>query len=206
MAHGGSGRGLRALRGSAAAAIAVLIASTAHTLSGGDAPPFWLTFAVIVLAAPICVALVGARPARVRGLPRLAAAVIAAQLALHTAFASVGDGGPLASGRGDSAGHHHTIDLGALVSVTSPAAATMTAGHAAAAVLTFVLLAWGERLVASIARGIRELLRRAVPYLPPRPVDLLPAAARPAPHLRSFLVHCARRRGPPRPSALALTA
>ena len=44
-------------------------------MPGGDAPPFWLTFAVIVLAAPICVALVGARPARVRGLPRLAAAV-----------------------------------------------------------------------------------------------------------------------------------
>ncbi|MBN9178368.1 MAG: hypothetical protein J0I43_13520 [Microbacterium sp.] len=201
MAHGESGRALRALRGCAAAAIAVLIASTAHTLSGGEAPPFWLALAVTILAAPVCVALIGPRPGRARGLPRLGAAVVAAQLALHGAFAAVGDGAPSLA----SAGHHHAIDLGALVAGGQSVAAGMTLGHALAAVLTFVVLAWGERLVAIVARGIRQLLRRTLPALRPHRA-VITSTGHVAPHLTSRLVHCASRRGPPQRLALALTA
>ena len=204
MTHGGSGRGLRALRGSAAAAVAVLIASTAHTLSGGEAPPLWLALAVMILAAPVCVALIGSHADRAGGLPRLGLAVAAAQLTLHTAFAAVGDQAPGVT----RAGHHHTIDLGALVAGDEPAAtvtATMIVGHAVAAVFTFVVLAWGERLAAVIARGIRRLLRRALPALRARTAAVAPTGHR-APHLTSRLVHCTRRRGPPLRDALPCTA
>ncbi len=200
MAYGGSGRGLRALRGSAAAAIAVLIASTAHTLSGGDAPPFWLTFAVTILAAPVCVALVGSHTRRTHALPRLGLAVAVAQLALHTAFAAVGGQGPA----GARAGHHHAIDLSALVTGGEPGAtvtATMLAGHVVAALFTFVALAWGERLAAVIARGVRRLLSRTAPTHRARSATVPPTGHR-APHLTSRLVHCARRRGPPLRHAL----
>lgn len=195
MAHGGSGRGLRALRGSAAAAIAVLIASTAHTLSGGDAPPFWLVIAVTILAAPVCVALVGSHTRRTHALPRLGLAVAVAQLALHTAFAAVGGQGPA----GARTAHHHSIDLGALVAGGEPATSvttTMLAGHVVAALFTFVALAWGERLAAVIARGVRRLLSRTAPTHRARSATVPPTGHR-APHLTSHLVHCARRRGPP---------
>ena len=41
-AHARASRGARADRGTVAAGTAVLIAGTAHTLSGGGAPPAWL--------------------------------------------------------------------------------------------------------------------------------------------------------------------
>lgn len=179
-------RGTRALRGTVAAAVAVLLASTAHTLSGGDAPPFWLVLAVTVLAAPLCVALVGRR----RNVTRTAASVVVAQVALHAAFAAVGSAAPTAL----HGAHHHTLVL--LDPTVDPAAATMTLGHAVAAVVTIVLLAWGERMLAAIARGIRRLLRLAPPSAPRTTVrpatPVMPSRATPA-----VCAHSVSRRGPP---------
>ncbi len=193
-------RRLRALRGTAAAAVAVLFASTAHTLSGGDAPPFWLIVGVTILAAPLCVALVGRR----RTLIGLGGAVVLAQLALHTACAAVGTASPAAGAVG---GHHPLMTrVGAVADAATamdPAATTMTLGHAVAALVTFVVLAWGEAAAAAIARGIRHVLRHvpvrtaAHPIAPVR-VDAAPVHAPAAPFLA-----CVTRRGPPAQSALA---
>lgn len=181
----------RALRGSTAATTAVLLASTAHTLAGGDAPPPWLVVAAMILAAPLCVALVGRR----LDLPRLSAAVVAAQAILHAAFAAVGTAAPA----GDVAtAHHH--DFASLSSIAvDPAASTMTLGHAIAAVVTIAALAGGERLLATIAHGIRILLRPAAPLpTPPARPRALPAAFLDATAgAVARLAHSVGRRGPP---------
>ena len=49
-----------------AASVAVVVSATAHTLSGGGAPPAWLLVAVALLATPVAVALVGDRPRPLR--------------------------------------------------------------------------------------------------------------------------------------------
>lgn len=193
-------RRLRALRGTVAAAVAVLFASTAHTLSGGHAPPAWLVVAIVVLAAPLCVGLIGRR----RTLPRLAATIGAAQLALHGAFAAIGDAAP-AGGLGHAAHHHTPLALDAST-FADPAAATMTVGHAIAALATLVVLAWGEHLMVAIARGIRRLLRLPVAPMLPSPHAPLPSAPATAPHAAAVFLDCLSRRGPPTRPASALTA
>lgn len=175
----------RVIRGSAAALIATVIASTAHTLSGGGAPPVWLLLAVTALASPIAVALIGSRPS----LPRLAATVALAQIMLHTAFAAVGTDAPA-----QLSGHAHgLVPLGE--AVASPATG-MTAGHVAAAVVTTLLLATGERMLAALGRGIRRLLR-----LPATRALALRAPGRPAPVVRrvhaALILTSVSRRGPP---------
>lgn len=190
---------MRAGRGTAGAAVATTVAATAHTLSGGQAPPAWLLLAVIALAAPLAVALTGRRPA----LWRTSAVVAASQLLLHFAFATVGTAAP-AGGHG---GHVHgaAIILGEAPASTAAGLGTalfaldplMIAGHALAAVVTIALVTRGERALATIAAGLRRLAARvdvAVPLLPavPRPV----APARPTPAAAVFLVTLSRR-GPP---------
>lgn len=153
-------RRVRALRGSAAATVATTVASTGHTIGGGDAPPLWLLLAVAVLASPLAVALVGRR----RSLPRLAAAIAAAQVALHASFAAVG-----ASVLETAGGHVHmstpTLGTGPVATMTH-LSADMLGGHIAAALVTIAALAYGERLLLMIAHGIRRLLARTGEVVP----------------------------------------
>ncbi|WP_255266105.1 hypothetical protein [Microbacterium hominis] len=185
-------RRLRALRGTAAAAIATTLASTGHTFGGGAAPSLWLLVAVTVLAAPLAVAMVGRR----RSLPRLAAAIATAQIALHTAFAVVGGAAPVTP-----AGHEHVMPGVAIGVATTHAGGHLTAamliGHLVAALVTIALVAYGERLLAMIARGVRRLLARTGVTAPgPRPrAHAAPTDRRIA--LPLFLLSALRRRGPP---------
>lgn len=198
-AAGGRGpRGLRVLRGSAAAAVAVVLAATAHTLSGGEPPPAWLVVAVTILAAPPCTFLVGRR----RSLAGLAAAVAAAQLALHGAFAAVGAASPAAGMTPDGAHHHGALLLPALAAL-DPAATTMGAGHAFAAVATLAVLSWGESLLVTVARGIRRLLAPTATPALPRPLETRTVflSRRGA---ASALLHVVTRRGPPTRLATAV--
>lgn len=181
-------RRARAVRGCAAAAVAVVLAATAHTLSGGGAPPWWLLVAVTLLASPLAVALVGRAPA----LWRTSAVVAVSQALLHTAFAAVGADAPAAGVR-----HVHggaLLGIGSAGVVLDPG---MIAGHALAALITTVLLVWGERMLRGIGRGLRRLLRLlpahapGSPSAPPRAVPVaLPTL--PRVHLASL-----SRRGPP---------
>ncbi|WP_448257784.1 hypothetical protein [Microbacterium aurum] len=184
-------RRARALRGFAAASVAVVVSATAHTLSGGGAPPAWLLVAVALLATPVAVALVGDRPRPLR----LGAAVALAQAALHLAFAAVGTAAPVA------AGHVHggtALGAGPVAQAhVMHAPSGMMLGHAIAAVVTVVLLARGERMLAALARGIRRLLPRpAAPTLVPRAPRVRTLAPLPVtvPALPPFSLS---RRGPP---------
>lgn len=179
---------MRAVRGCTAAAVAVVIAATAHTLSGGGAPPLWLLVAVTALAAPIAVALAGPAPA----LWRTGAVVAVSQALLHTAFAAIGSTAPLAAARHD----HGTVAL-IVESGGVTVDAEMVAGHALAALVTTVLLAWGERMLRGLARGVSRRLRlltghtATVPAAPPRAVPAtLPAVPR-------IQIASLSRRGPP---------
>ena len=193
----------RALRGTVAATVATLVAATAHTLAGGGAPPWWMLLALTLLTSPVAVWLIGRRPS----VRRTAAAVVVAQLALHVAFAAVGTGGPIAAsqvptGSGHAAGH--TGSAAVQASLGSPLAAAghlhldpgMIAAHLVAAAATVLLLAHGERLVRAIAGGLRRVLRRALPALPPPTVPATRADEPLAPVAAVFLSVLSRR-GPP---------
>ncbi len=183
------------MRAGVASAIAVLAASTAHTLSGGSAPPAWLMLAVALLAWPIALVLIGRGPS----LPRTAATISAAQVLLHGAFAVVGTAAPTGGTGLAHAGHvHGVMALPGLMTGGVPLDAAMIAGHVVAAAVTTLLVTYGERLLRALADGVR----RALPALP-GPV-LAPVAA-PAsvgwtvPALPSRVTLSGlSRRGPPR--------
>jgi hypothetical protein len=57
-------RASRAVRGTALAAVATLLAAVAHTLGGGAAPSPLFCGVLLVFAAPLAIALAGARISR----------------------------------------------------------------------------------------------------------------------------------------------
>ena len=183
----------RALRGGAAASAATILAATSHTLAGGGAPAWWLILGVIALSTPLAVWLVGRRPS----LGGTTAAILTAQLVLHTAFATVGSASPQLA----SSAHHGTTAM-------APGPITghlhldggMIAAHLIAAAATIFLVARGERLVVALARGVRRLLERAaaVPVLSSSsPLVIAAVAATPTP--RAAFLSVWSRRGPPAP-------
>lgn len=188
-------RQLRLLRGASASTVATMIAALSHTFGGGSLPHPLLMLAVSVLLTPLAALLVGAR---VR-LPGLAAAVTATQVVFHGVFELVGGITPSGLALG---GHHHgTVVIDAAPGVADPSLLNsspgMLAAHAAAAVLTALLLWRGELLVRTIARWVRALLRR------PQPVPSLGGStrvpvSRMVPRAATRLLDgCAWRRGPP---------
>lgn len=191
-----SPRQLRTLRGVSAAAVATLVAATAHTLAGGGAPPPAFVASVIVLAAPLAVLLVG----RKLSLPRVTAIVLAAQALFHTAFGVISSV-PLPAG--GTTGHHHAP---APLALSEPTEATtallpqavMLIAHLLAAVVTVLALHRGEHLLRALARGVGRVLQRAAVHPPtewPRPA--LPAVA-PAHPIALITRFCGvTRRGPP---------
>jgi hypothetical protein len=193
----------RALRGSVAAVVATLVAATAHTLAGGGAPPWWMLLSLALLTSPVAVWLIGRRPT-IRG---TAAAVVAAQLALHVAFAAVGAGDPASASPtdaapGHSAGHSGSSAAAAALGRSLAAAghlhldAGMILAHIVAALVTVLLLTHGERLVRAIAGGIRRVLSRARPVLPP-PAVPVPRFDGPLAVVAAVFLSALSRRGPP---------
>ncbi|WP_243076837.1 hypothetical protein [Microbacterium sp. SS28] len=186
-------RQLRTLRGISAAGVATVVASTAHTLAGGGAPSAALVAVVILLAAPVAVALAG----RTLALWRLALTVLASQLVFHVAFA-LSAGATGAAGAAAAHAHH-----GALVLDSGPAAAwtldpLMLLGHAVAAVVTIAALHRGERMLRSIVRGLLRLLaaRWDVPR-PDFPALLAPSVPGERGIRPPLFVTEVSRRGPP---------
>ena len=190
-------RQLRALRGASAAAIAVLFAAVSHTIGGGSAPSLGILFGVSAIAWPVTTALVGRR-LRPAG---LAAAVVVAQAALHTAFA-------LTSSIGGSAGaaldgvtvhqHGHVVldAAGSVAQIVLPSA-PMLAAHALAAIASFVLLFAGERMLRTVAAWTLRLIGRVtVTTTASTSVPRASFAEAPAPVIR-IVRGVVRRRGPP---------
>ncbi|MFB7893343.1 hypothetical protein ACFC1I_14170 [Microbacterium sp. NPDC056044] len=181
-------RHVRALRGTAAAWVATVVAATAHTLGGGGAPAPALVAAVGILAAPFAVALVGRRVSAWR----IGATVLASQSLFHVAFA-------VTAGADPAALHgHHVTHLGEGLSAVVLPDAPMFAAHVLAAVATIAALYGGERMLRSLGRGIRSLFSR-LRGVAPRPSlrRIAPAAAGPVLVAARTVLSDLSRRGPP---------
>ena len=181
-------RHVRALRGTAAAWVATIVAATAHTLAGGGAPSLPFVVAIGVLAAPVAVALAGRRLATWR----TAASVLTSQALFHAAFALTADADP-AMLHG-----HHVAHLGGDLSAIVLPDPPMLLAHALAAVATVVALTRGERLLRALGRGIRSLLLRAVAVAPLAPLPRQAAVPAGTAWVRARVVLSdLSRRGPP---------
>ncbi|WP_087011165.1 hypothetical protein [Leucobacter sp. 7(1)] len=168
-------RGVRVLRGAAAALVATLLAAASHGIAGGVVT--WASVAAtVVFTLPLCVALAG----RVGSLWRLSIAVSASQFVYHWTFAGLG----LTSGAAADAPmvSPHAAHLAALESFAPDLAsagaadASMWFWHAVAAVLTITLLARGERAVMALGRTLLRALPVTLVRLPvpvPRPTPCL---------------------------------
>lgn len=183
-------RQVRALRGTAAAVVATLVAATAHTLSGGGAPHPFLVVSVAALASPIAVWLAGRRPAWWR----TALVVTGAQALFHGAFALAGDARPLVPSHAHLS---HQVPASA-VGASPDGDPAMIVGHVIAALVTIMAVGHGERLLQRLGRGIRHLAARVTAALPaplalPRTIATADAPPRPQRHHRFAL----SRRGPP---------
>lgn len=188
-----SERQLRAVRGAAAAAVAVLLAAISHTAGGADAPAAAILLATLVLAWPVCTLLVGRR----LNAAGLALAVLAAQGALHAAYALSVGWMPATT----STAHVHGIPRGSLTADTAAAGAAdglMLGAHLVAALTAFLLLRHGERVARGVvrwalrrtSRALHSPVGRPAPRAPrPRPTD--------APSPRLIRLSVIFRRGPP---------
>lgn len=186
-------RQLRLLRAAAVSAVATLLAALSHTFGGGSAPHPLLILAVATLMTPLSALLVGAGHSR----SRVAAAVFVGQAAFHLLFQALGS--PTGADTVGTVGHVHHLDL-ALLGPATPAASSgtiMLLAHAAAAVITTLLVWHGEALVRTVVRWVEAMVQRAAVIAPaehPRP-----------PRLRSTLLASfdaavssdVLRRGPP---------
>jgi hypothetical protein len=171
-----------------AAAVATVVAATAHTLAGGGAPAPLLVAAVAILCSPFATALIG------RGLSawRVASAVLVSQVLFHLAFAITAGTDPAAT----TASHAHHLALPGTAAAVLPDG-PMTAGHVVAAIATVLALYFGERMLRALGRGIRSLFSRARAIAPRPPVPRLVATVpRPLRQQRVVLSGLSRR-GPP---------
>jgi hypothetical protein len=191
-------RQLRLLRAAAVSAVATLLAALSHTFGGGSAPHPLLILAVATLMTPLSALLVGAGQSR----SRVAAAVFVGQAAFHLLFQALGS--PTGADTVGTVGHVHHLDLAYLdLALLGPATSetslstTMLLAHAAAAVITTLLVWHGEALVRTVVRWVEAMVQRAAAIAPtehPRP-----------PRLRSTLLASfdaavssdVLRRGPP---------
>lgn len=186
-------RQLRLVRAASVSSAATLIAAISHTWGGGSAPHPLLVIAVATLLTPLSALFVGVRQSRVR----VAVAVVLSQAAFHLLFQVLGSPtGVAAVGR---VGHEHHIDLG-LLGPSTPAAAPgaiMLLAHAIAALLTTLLVWYGEAAVRIVSRWVEALFRHAA--------SIAPAEHRRPARLRSTtsssfdagVSAAAPRRGPP---------
>ncbi|CAG7844946.1 hypothetical protein USB125703_01199 [Pseudoclavibacter triregionum] len=178
---GGAGRALA--RGWSAAAIAVVPAAASHGIAGGHAVAPIVLLVALVLAAAVCVPLVGRSLSRVR----LVAAVLASQAGLHLLYAC--GAGASAAVDGPMGGHVHGPGLapeaaGAIAAAAGHAAPVdgpMLVAHLVAAVVTVAGLLRAERLAAALVRaaeGLAAAIARLAEVVPALPISA--RAARPA--------------------------
>jgi len=185
----------RVTRGFLAALVSTLVAAGSHTLAGGTAPGTVALVLGLATAAIVCIALTGKQ----LSVPRLVVAVSLSQYGFHSLFSSMGD---FAAAPTHAQGHvHGAVALGTDTAVHHTSA-LMWVGHAIAAVLTIVALAYGERAYRSL-RAIASRVTRSLVPAAAVPIDVLPGdRSAPASRLfapRFFDIHSTslRYRGPP---------
>jgi len=191
-----------ALRGAGASFSVNLIAAVSHTLGGEDAPAPLLVLGMMALLWAPSMALMGRRPRA----GRIAVTVITAQAAFHTAYAALGfpTGATHEGAHAAHAGHggHGMLDADALAGgPLVEVGAAMVAAHVVAAVVTFLVLMFGERTIRRILEwtvaSLRARLAVPVQRILPRPGAVAAAVLAPRAD-RPFTP--AGPRGPPLPS------
>lgn len=183
-------RHARAARGAAAAWVATIVAATAHTLSGGGAPPPALVGVIGILASPLAVLLVGRRLSAWR----IGAAVVAGQALFHVAFAATAG----ADAGAATAVHAHAAELSGSAAASGLLPdGPMLLGHLLAAAATMLALYGGERMLRALGRGIHSVLRRT--QEPVTATVAVPRVAWTAPlvHAPGLVLSDLSRRGPP---------
>jgi hypothetical protein len=175
----------------------VLLAAVAHTLAGGGAPSPLFCVVAAALATPVAMLVAGPR-ARAW---RTAAAVAASQAVFHGAFTLLGD---LGRWEASSSGHLHTAHLPlASPENIAPLDASMIAAHAAAALVSALVVLRGERAVVAVWRWVREHLIPARPGVRQPLLPRIPAAPlRNVPRTVRVVTQPLTRRGPPFLSAV----
>ncbi|SFC93418.1 hypothetical protein [Streptomyces aidingensis] len=195
----------RVLRAAVFAALCVLLAATGHIHSSGAPLPWRAPAAALPATALAAWFLTG----RERGIAAVTCATVAAQTALHVVFSpAMAAGAPAGPAHHGPAGAEHSGHAAALLEHTASghpsdarSAAGMAAAHLAAALLSGLWLAHGERAAFRLARvltawvvaPLRLFRRPPCPAPPPR----RPAAARDRRPRRGPALRLVTTRGPP---------
>ncbi|MCR6690327.1 hypothetical protein [Cellulomonas sp.] len=190
----------RLLRAALLSSLVVALAAGAHALAGGTVPSVLALAGLTALVLPVAVVVTARRVRAVAALTVLGAG----QVALHAAFGLAERCGAALGGQvpGDAGGPHggHVVASSghACVShVGAHASGAMIAAHAAATVVTALLVAGAERGLWRVLASLAPLLRPArlgVGHVVARPVVVSALTAPPAAlHLRVP----PPRRGPP---------
>jgi hypothetical protein len=191
-------RGIRAVRGIAAASFAVFVAALFHDAAGGGLPSPLAVSLALAFAVPLCVALAGRRIV----LWRQAACVGISQLLLHLLF------GLGANTTGTSlnmpAGHLHAgSHIGIVAGHAMPMhedSPLMFLAHGAAALVTLAALRHGERTLQALA-DFTALLVTAIDRIVIVPIAAptrMPVRTRPLTlAIPTHVLGSLRHRGPP---------
>ncbi len=157
----------RVARGTTAAFASVFFAAFAHSLAGGDLPGIAGLSLCLVFSIIAGTALAGRRMPRVR----LAASILASQAMYHWLFGSLGTIGSTAVSRTGALGHEHNapLDFGALA-VQVHEHGDMLLAHFASAIVTFSVLAFGERSLTAVVTAARSLALILFPTLTDAPL------------------------------------
>jgi len=194
-------RGERLVRSVSATSVAVVFAAISHVLAGAAAPHILAVMVTIVVALPVALWLSGKR----LSFPRLFTLVLGSQALFHVAFVMVGTT-PLPSA--SAAGPHatHTASALALSPIVGPGDSSavwlMWAAHAGAAIVTVIVLRFGERSAVTLATLVRDALEwlrtvriSPLPILGRRVTHSLPEASL---LFQQSVLLSMPRRGPPR--------
>jgi len=202
-------RGSRLARGWAGAGFATAIAAASHALAGGDAPNPLLLMLCLAVSGLVCCFLAG----RVLSLGRLVAGVLLSQAFFHGLF-SLTPMPPSKASLATMAGMHHAA-AGMDGVIGHPAASMphmaahgwqMWLGHGIAALLTILVLRYGEssavRFLDAVRLKVTAVLRLATAPIPApcRLVASPPSLLLPLADL-GIPLPVMRHRGPPSPLA-----
>ncbi|MFJ9372520.1 hypothetical protein [Streptomyces sp. NPDC101455] len=195
------------------AAVCVVLAALAHVLMSGHHVPAWALATGLAATGAAGWSLAG----RERGLPLIVTLVVAAQVALHSAFSlaepTTGQPVSMDMGSADMGSMHmsatDSMDMGHMPATTTGTSPGMLTAHLLAALLCGLWLAHGERAAFRVLRAVagrltaplRLLLALPAPPHRPRLRPRRPRSER-APRLL-LLVHAITSRGPPPGTAVA---
>lgn len=194
-------RWARVARGSTGASVATFTAAFSHVAAGGLLPSAAALALTVALSTLVCIALAG----RVLSLWRVAAGVAASQFLFHGIFSQIVSSGTVVMS--PHAGHDSssTLIAGAATAASSHAAhpSWMWLAHAAAAVLTVLMLRHGESAFRDLAGAIALFFAPLTDAGFSRPVPSLRQTLRVGcarivlPRDLSVLFSAMRHRGPP---------